>query len=63
MYRKSYCTTLGVGVGRDVRFGKMLTFFTLKFFYVKGKMLTGFRHSNDLCLKLLQCSTSIVTLC
>ena len=43
MYRKSYCTTLGVrvGVGGGVGVGKMLTFFTLKFFLCDGQDVDG----------------------
>ena len=40
MYRKSYCTSIGVDVGDDAVVSKMLWFY-VKFFYVIGKALLG----------------------
>ena len=40
LYRKSYCTIPGVGIGSLVCMDKMLKFY-VKSFYLMGKVLSG----------------------
>ena len=53
MYMKRYCTTMGVGVG-GCRGGSKSYSFTLKFFYVMGKGLSGELSFTWTCLVLFR---------